>query len=94
MKNFSDERGQIQKLFLHNKPFLILKMIYYNDNHTYAAIISRKIDCSYSYIVKLLNKMSKLDIVKVSNDKHKRIVKLTDKGKKLFKLLLEVSTIK
>ncbi|MBE5729586.1 winged helix-turn-helix transcriptional regulator [Candidatus Parvarchaeota archaeon] len=94
MKNISDERGQIQKLLLHSKPFLILKMIYYNDNHTYAAVISRKIDCSYSYIVKLLNKMSKLDIVKVSSDKHRKIIKLTDKGKKLFKLLMTISTMK
>ncbi|MCW1294169.1 MAG: hypothetical protein OH316_00270 [Candidatus Parvarchaeota archaeon] len=94
MKGVGEDKGQVQRLFLHSKPFLILKMIYFNDNHVYAAIISRKIDCSYSYIVKLLNKMSKLDIVKVSNDRHKKIIKLTDKGKKLFKLLMAASAIK
>ena len=47
-------KNQVMKLFLHDKPFLILRAIYYNDGHAYSASISKKVDCSYAYIVKLI----------------------------------------
>lgn len=85
-----DPQPKITKLLFHEKPFLLLKTLYYDHGNSYAALISKKVDCSYSYTVKLLNKMNKLGLVKIENTKHKKIVKLTDRGREIFKLMLEI----
>ncbi len=86
----TSSQSKITKLLFHEKPFLLLKTLYYDHGNSYAASISKKVDCSYSYTVKLLNKMNKFGLVKIENTKHKKIVKLTDKGKQIFKLMLGI----
>ena len=86
----SDLKKQARKLFLHDKPFLLLQMIYSNDGRVYSAMISKKIDCSYAYIVKLIKVMNKLGITSFEETKHKKMIRLTAKGKKIFKALSEI----
>jgi predicted transcriptional regulator len=86
-------KNQVMKLFLHDKPFLILRAIYYNDGHAYSASISKKVDCSYAYIVKLITLMNKLGLTSFEETKHKKTIRITIKGKKLFKALAEASSV-
>ncbi len=85
-----DSKMSINKLFLHDKPFLILKAINDSKSQMYAAIISKKIDCSYAYIVKLIKLMNKMGLTYFEGNNHKKLINLTPKGKKIFKLLSEI----
>ncbi|MCL4406504.1 MAG: hypothetical protein M1573_00285 [Candidatus Parvarchaeota archaeon] len=80
----------IRKLLLHDKPFILLQIISQNDGRLYPAMISKKIDCSYAYVVKLIKLMDKIGLTTSDGNKHKKIISLTQKGKKIFKLLSEL----
>jgi predicted transcriptional regulator len=82
-----DSKKSINKLFLHDKPFMLLKD---SSSPVYAASISKKIDCSYAYIVRLIKVMHNKGIVEFEGNSHKKIINLTPKGKKILKLLSEI----
>lgn len=86
----SDVKKSTRKLLLHEKPFLLLQTISNNEGHIYSAMISKKIDCSYAYIVKLIKVMNKLGLTSFDGTKHKKMIRLTPKGKKVFKSLSEI----
>jgi predicted transcriptional regulator len=85
-----DSKKSVRKLFLHEKPFLLLQTISSNEGRIYSAMIAKKIDCSYAYIVKLIKSMNRLGLTAFENTKHKKIIRLTQKGKRIFKLLSEI----
>jgi predicted transcriptional regulator len=91
MVSKDDSKDSVNKLFLHDKPFLLLKVINDSRSPVYAASISKKIDCSYAYIVRLIKIMNKMDITYFEGNNHKKIINLTPKGKKIFKLLSEIN---
>lgn len=86
----SDSKRSVRRLLLHDKPFMLLQIIYNNDGRIYSAMISKKIDCSYAYIVKLIKVMNKLGLTTFEETKHKKIIKLTQKGKRVYRALSEV----
>jgi predicted transcriptional regulator len=86
----SDTKKSIRKLLLHDKPFMLLQTIAASDGHTYSALMSKKIDCSYAYIVKLIKVMNRLGLTEFEETKHKKMIRLTSKGKKILRLLSEV----
>ncbi|MCL4398348.1 hypothetical protein M1137_00930 [Candidatus Parvarchaeota archaeon] len=85
-----DSKKSINKLFLHDKPFLLLKVINDSRQPVYAAMISKKIDCSYAYIVRLIKMMNKMGLIYFDGSNHKKIINLTQKGKKILKFLSEI----
>ena len=85
-----DSKKSINKLFLHDKPFLLLKVINDSRQPVYAAMISKKIDCSYAYIVRLIKVMNKMGLIYFDGSNHKKIINLTQKGKKILKFLSEI----
>ncbi len=86
----SDSKKWTRKLFLHEKPFMLLQAISSNEGRVYSAMMSKKIDCSYAYIVKLIKVMNRLGITSFDGSKHKKMIRLTPKGKKIYKLLSEL----
>jgi len=82
--------SDVAKLLFHDKPYLLLKTLYYDHSNSYAAMIAKRADCSYSYITKLIAKMERYGLVKTEDTKHKRMIHLTDKGKKIFELMRQV----
>ncbi len=86
-----DSKKSVNTLFLHDKPFLLLKVINDSNSPVYAASISKKIDCSYAYIVRLIKVMNNMGITSFEGNSHKKIISLTPKGKRIFKLLSEIN---
>jgi predicted transcriptional regulator len=80
----------IRRLFLHEKPFILLKMIASNDGNMYSAMAAKRIDCSYAYIIKLIKKMIELGIITSNGTSHKKLLKLTTNGKRIYKLVSEI----
>ncbi|EEZ93264.1 MAG: hypothetical protein BJBARM4_0198 [Candidatus Parvarchaeum acidiphilum ARMAN-4] len=87
---FADSKKSINKLFLRDKPFLLLRTINESTQPVYATLLSKKIDCSYAYIVKLIKIMNKMDLIDFEVRDRKKIINLTQKGKKIFKILYEL----
>ncbi len=83
----TEKNDAIKKLFLHDKPFILLKFLYYNNGIVHSAAISKKIDCSYAYITRLISRMEELGIIETDKLKHKKLIRLTQKGIKIFKAL-------
>ncbi|MCL5016811.1 MAG: hypothetical protein M1441_01560 [Candidatus Parvarchaeota archaeon] len=88
--SISESSKSLRKLFLHDKPFILLQVINENDGRIYPAMISKKIDCSYAYVVKLVTLMDKMGLLSSDGNPHKKLLSLTQKGKKIFKLLSDL----
>lgn len=86
------EDSKISKFVFKRKPYLVLKALSLQDN-VYAAQIAKKINCSYAYIVRLLQQMEKLGLIYVEKNKNARIIKLTKKGKALCQYVNEIDEL-
>jgi len=75
-------RGKrLMKLFFHTKPVKILLELLTGPK--YATIIAKKIDCTYSHTVKLLDVFNDYGIVSFEKKGRIKIIKLTPKGEEL-----------
>ena len=71
----------LDELFLREKPakiFLGLKTA--KDKSTYATILSKQADCTYSHTVKILGNLQKLGLVEFEKTGRIKKVRLTDDG--------------
>ena len=80
----------IEDLFLRKKPARLL--VYLKREETpYASTLAKRIDCTYSHTVKLLQKMQDFGLVKFAKKGRVKFIELTDFGKDLadeFEILL------
>ena len=56
----------------------------------YATIISKRIDCTYSHTIKLLDEFQRLGLVKFEKRGRIKLVYLTELGEKVLKSVEEV----
>lgn len=85
----------IKKRKENHYSFILRKNVYYilkylvNKNNDYVFKISKNVDVTYGHLIKLLDKLNKLEIIEnvSSKNKRKRIVTLTSKGKEMYKNL-------
>lgn len=68
-------------LFMHTKPVKLLVEL--KSGPQYATILSKKIDCTYSHTVKLLDQFKKYGMVDFEKKGRIKIVKLTQVGESL-----------
>ena len=71
------------KLMFKSKPLLLLLSL--RDGPKYATIISKRIDCTYSHTIKLLDEFEKLGLVKFEKRGRIKLVYLTNEGEKVLK---------
>lgn len=86
----------IMRLFLRTKPAEIILNL--KDGPKYATIISKKVDCTYSHTVKLLELFKTYGLVEFEKKGRIKIVKLTSLGEELARdisnLVLRLKRIK
>jgi len=72
-------------LFLRNKPALALVQIsdVIERGNKYSSKIAKEIDTTYAHIVKIMKEFEKLGLITAEKEGRKKIINLTDKGKKL-----------
>ena len=73
------------QLFLRLKPVKMLVSL--KGKPKYATILSKEVDCTYSHTVKVLNTFKELGLVEFEKRGRIKIVKLTETGEALAKLL-------
>lgn len=80
-----DEKG-ITSLFFKEKSVGILIAVR-QSRESYALQISRDVDVTYSYTVKVLEQMKEYDLVEFEKRSRKKIVTLTEDGEEIAKHL-------
>ncbi len=74
------EEERLCELFLHTKPVQILLALRVNKEKTYASVLAKMTDCTYSHTVKILELFKKRDIVAFEKNGRIKYIKLTEKG--------------
>ncbi|MBN2095534.1 MAG: winged helix DNA-binding protein [Candidatus Aenigmarchaeota archaeon] len=81
---WSEKEDTALALFLREKPAkLMLSLKAADKKPKYVNRISKEIDCTYSHIIRLLDKLQELDLVKFTKVKRVKYVELTETGKDL-----------
>jgi len=81
MENFRENK--LLNTFLREKPGMALISLADRKTEWYAALLAKKIDCTYPHIVKLLAAFDSLGLIKQKNRGRKRMIVLTNKGSEI-----------
>ena len=83
--------NELISLFFYEKPTKMLVEMYLNPTDAmYGSTIAKRIDCTYSHVIKILKLFEKYNLVKMKRKGRLNLVDLTEKGKKIAKKLVEV----
>ena len=70
-------------LFLRTKPVNALIALSREEQVWYASSLAKEIDCTFPHIIKLLSKFKELGLVSFKPEGRKKLVFLTQKGRKI-----------
>ena len=87
---------ELQRIFLREKPVRL--MLSLRQGKKYVSVVAKEIDCTYSHVVKLLNQLQRLGLVKFEKQGRVKFVTLTQVGDDVAKafenVLRKFSSIK
>jgi DNA-binding MarR family transcriptional regulator len=82
--------SELTELYLKEKPVKALLMIYNKNGETFCREISEQIDSTYAHTVKIVSKFKDLGVLNTRDRGRKKMLSLTDKGRKQARLLNEL----
>ncbi len=74
------ERG-IFDIFFREKPAMMLVNLKNGKDTTYASSLAKSVDCTYSHIVKILQKMQEHGLIVFEKHGRLKLLRLTKKGR-------------
>ena len=74
------ENKKIFNVFFREKPAMMLVHLKNTKNDVYASSLAKKIDCTYSHVVKILQEMEKSGLVNFEKTGRLKLLTLTKKG--------------
>ena len=74
------DNEKIFNVFFREKPIMILLTLKNDNSDVYASTLAKKIDCTYSHVVKLLQEMEKASLVRFEKHGRLKILTLTKNG--------------
>lgn len=74
------ENKAIFNVFFREKPAMMLVHLRNCKNDVYASSLAKKIDCTYSHVVKILQEMEKASLVNFEKTGRLKLLTLTKKG--------------
>ncbi|MEM2115363.1 MAG: MarR family winged helix-turn-helix transcriptional regulator [Candidatus Woesearchaeota archaeon] len=78
-------------MFLQDKPTKILVEMFINSQEPiYGSTLAKRIDCTYSHVIKILKLFEQKGIVEVKRSGRLNYLELTEKGKRVGKALSEL----
>lgn len=80
----------MSSIFLNEKPVMTLVTIRKSNKEIYGSIISREIDTTYAHTVKIVAQLEEEGLVESQKQGRKKILTLTDKGKKYSDLFIDM----
>lgn len=67
-------------IFFREKPAMMLVELRNAKGETYASSLAKKVDCTYSHVVKILQEMEKHGLVNFNKQGRLKLLSLTKKG--------------
>jgi len=78
-----------ENIFLKEKPCKILIEVNNPQTDNYPSEIAKATGCTYSHTVRLIQRMEKMDLITSEKEGRRKMLELTDKGRKIAKSLSE-----
>ena len=75
------DKNFIFNVFFREKPAMMLVGLRNAKQGVYASSLAKTIDCTYSHVVKILQKMEDLGLIDFEKHGRLKLLKLTKKGK-------------
>ncbi len=79
--NVNRKNKAIFDVFFRQKPALMLVELKNDSSNVYASVLAKKIDCTYSHVVKILQEMQRADLINFKKEGRLKLLELTKKGK-------------
>ena len=73
----------IFNVFFREKPAMMLVELKNLKGEVYASSLAKKIDCTYSHVVKILQQMEKADLINFDKQGRLKLLTLTKKGSEM-----------
>ena len=83
--------GEIFNVFFREKPAMMLVELRNVKGEVYASSLAKKIDCTYSHVVKILQEMEKSGLINFNKQGRLKLLTLTKKGSDIAE---SISTIR
>ena len=77
------DNKKIFNVFFREKPAMMLIYLRNCKNDVYASSVAKKIDCTYSHVVKILQEMEKADLIRFEKTGRLKLLTLTKKGQEV-----------
>ncbi len=89
------EDKELFSTIFKDKPALLLAELYRsrNGDDLYGSTIAKKIDCTYSHVVKILQIIEEHNLVEFNRSGRLKLVNLTNRGEKIAKKIEEIRNI-
>lgn len=86
-------RQQLFNTFFREKPALMLVTLKNAKSEIYASSLAKKIDCTYSHVVKLLQFLEKEGLVNFDKQGRLKLLTLTKKGSEIAEYINKIRTL-
>ena len=83
---------KIFNVFFREKPAMMLVTLKNSKDGTYASSLAKKIDCTYSHVVKILQEMERAGLVNFNKQGRLKVLTLTKKGEKVAEYIDNIKT--
>jgi len=77
----------LEKVFLNSKPARIMVSLRRQTTENYPTALARQADTTYSHTLRILERLKSHELVEFSQKGRKKIVSLTDRGRKIAEKL-------
>lgn len=84
---------EIFNVFFREKPAMMLVNLKNSQSSVYASSLAKQIDCTYSHVVKILQKMEKAGLINFEKHGRLKLLTLTKKGMEIAKRIDEIRTM-
>ena len=75
-----DEKSKIFDAIFREKPAMMLVEMRNSKSEMYASNLAKKVDCTYSHVVKILQEMQKAGLINFAKQGRLKLLTLTKKG--------------
>ena len=74
------QKSEIFNVFFREKPAMMLIELKNAKADVYASSLAKKVDCTYSHVVKILQEMEKSELINFDKQGRLKLLNLTKKG--------------
>jgi predicted transcriptional regulator len=84
---------KIFNVFFREKPAMMLVELKNAKTEVYASSLAKKIDCTYSHVVKILQEMEKSKLINFDKQGRLKLLTLTKKGQDVAEHIEKIRTL-